>query len=267
MKLLYKFFLPVVVITVIISVVVGVTISRQIKQTALERAQMVTAEYIAQKAYEQLTAESFLDPNYEAHYDIFRDFMRSIVTAEIIKIKAFNDKATIIYSTAKESIGQKSDSANYKSALAGKVAVEIKPPLKDEKENIDLAGYRQVMEIYVPIFIDKKIVGVVETYYKMDFINESINETVRNVLALIILYAVVVLASIYGILKMVILSPVGKLKVAADKIAVGDLNVQLPEITSKDEIRDLNEAMKGVLAAVELLTDEVKKHEEQRGSE
>lgn len=264
MKLLPKFFLPVIISTLLISVVVGYTVSNKIKQNALKRAQIVTADYINTKAHERLSPANFQDPDFFGQYETFEVFMGLITTKEIIKIKVFNADDDIIFSTSRNDIGQKTDSKNYKKALTGQIATNIKAPI-DEAANIDIAGYKQVMEVYVPILYDNKIVGIIETYYKMDFINEDISETTKAIVTLIVIYALAILVSIYLILKFVIINPVTKLKEVADQVSNGDLNISLPHMKSKDEIRDLNEALKGMFAAIEFLTDEVKdKNEESR---
>lgn len=260
MKLLYKFFLPVISITVIVSVVVGYSISKQVKKNALKRAQFVTADYILAKATERLSTENFEDRDYARQFGVFESFMNLIKTKEIIKIKAFNANSDIIYSTSKKDIGQKTDSRNYKKALQGQIAADIKPPI-EEQDNIDLLGYKQVMEVYVPISYDKKVQGVIETYYKMDFINDDIGEATRKILTFIAIFAIAILLSIYLVLKIVIVNPIAKLKEVSDEISSGNLDVRLPEIKTKDEIRDLNEALKGVFAAIEFLADEVKRRD------
>ncbi|MEK7452642.1 MAG: cache and HAMP domain-containing protein [Patescibacteria group bacterium] len=56
-----------------------------------------------------------------------------------------------------------------------------------------------------------------------------------------------------------IVRPIESLTESASKISRGEANVMIPEIKTKDEIHDLAEAMKGVLAAVEFLRDEIDK--------
>ena len=56
-----------------------------------------------------------------------------------------------------------------------------------------------------------------------------------------------------------ITKPIKQLTQVTNKISAGDLTVHMPDIKSKDEIHDLNEGIKGVLAAVQFLTDEVEK--------
>ncbi|MDF1532333.1 MAG: HAMP domain-containing protein [ANME-2 cluster archaeon] len=61
-------------------------------------------------------------------------------------------------------------------------------------------------------------------------------------------------------ISLIITRPLTKLTDVSNKISEGNLDVTLPEIKTKDEIYELNESMKGVLAAVELLTDVANEH-------
>lgn len=257
MKLREKFFLPIIVFTVLISIAIAFGLSRKIKEYSLQRVQVVTADYIRSKALERLTPENFRNKDFSAEYKTFETFMNLFRTNEIIKIKVFNADYHIIFSTSAKDIGQITESRNYQKSLSGQVVASIKPPV-DEASNVDIYGYKQVMEVYVPIAYEGKVEGVIEAYYKMDFINEHIAETTRLVLILIAVSAVSMLLSVYLILQIVIISPVTKLKQVSNKVSNGDLDIQLPDIKSKDEIRDLNEALKGVFAAIEFLTDEIK---------
>ncbi len=245
MKLVPKEFLPIIAITLVISIVIGLTISSQIKDNTLQRAQIVTAEYISEKAKEQLVAENFQDANFSNQFKTFDDFLKQIQTKEIIKIKVFNANHDIIYSTTKENIGEKTNSQNYEKAIGGDVAAFIKDPIV-ERENIELKGYRQVMEIYVPIVYNGKVEGVIETYYKMDFINENIAEVTSKVLTIIGAFSILVLIAVYLVLTYVVIKPVNALKDAADKITDGELDTKLPEAKSDDEVSCL-------IASIEML--------------
>ena len=66
--------------------------------------------------------------------------------------------------------------------------------------------------------------------------------------------------SLDQIISLIITKPLTQLTDMSNKISEGNLDVTLPEIKTKDEIYDLNESMKGVLAAVELLTDIANEH-------
>ncbi|NJD78391.1 MAG: HAMP domain-containing protein [Candidatus Methanoperedens sp.] len=256
MKLVLKAFLPMIAITIVTSIVIGMAISSQIKDNTLQRAQAVTAEYIGEKAKEQLVAENFQDANFSNQFETFDVFLKQIQTKEVIKIKVFNTNHDIIYSTIKENIGEKTNSQNYEKAINGDVAVLIKDPVV-ERENIELQGYRQTMEIYVPIVYNGKVEGVIETYYKMDFINESIAETTSKVLTIIGLFSFLILIAVYLVLTYVVTKPINALKDAADKITDGKLDTKLPEAKSDDEVSCLIASIEMLVASYKAKTKSV----------
>lgn len=259
MRLLLKTFLPIIVITLVVSALIGITISEQIKDNALERAQLITAEYISSKSTEQLTPANFQDENFSNQFNTFDIFLKQIRTNEIIKIKVFNINHDIIYSTAKENIGQKTDSKYYEAALNGDISVQIKDPIV-EKANIELKGYKQVMEIYVPIVYNGKVEGVIETYYKMDFINRNISDVTTNILGLIGVLTLLILTAIYLVLTFMVTRPINALKDAADKITDGELDTKLPEAKSNDEVSNL-------IASIEMLVASYKLNMKNRSAE
>ncbi len=59
-----------------------------------------------------------------------------------------------------------------------------------------------------------------------------------------------------------ITSPLRKLTAAANELSSGNVDVTMPEIKSRDEIYELNESLKGVLAAVQFLTMEASSRQE-----
>jgi methyl-accepting chemotaxis protein len=235
-KLLTKLLIIVILTTLATAGIAGVLISRRISRNVINRARDITADYIATKATDYLERADFVMPPSEANITHFEEFLSLIRTSEIIKIKVFNSSATIIYSTDTASIGDTTGSENYKSALVGTVAVMIKDPLT-EGSNIDLAGYQQVMEIYVPIDFDGRIVGVIETYYKMDFINDYIRGTVWAVIALLSGFVVVIMAAVTILLTVVVTGPMSRMTVLMRRISegTGDLTIKMLAV-SKDEI-------------------------------
>ena len=262
MRLVLKVFLPIIAITIAISALIGITISDQIKDNSIERAQIVTADYISTKSTEQLVPANFQDNNFSNQYGTFDQFLKQIRTKEIIKIKVFNINHDIIYSTTKENIGEKTNSQNYEKALKGEIAVQIKDPIV-EKENIEMKGYRQVMEIYVPIIFDGKVEGVIETYYKMDFINENITEVTSKVLWITAGFTFLILIAIFLVLKFIVTDPVNALRNAADRITDGELDTKLPEARSDDEISNLIASIEMLVASYKLKSKPAESREDE----
>lgn len=251
MKLRPKLILPIIALTAAVSILTVYVISRHLEQDALIRAERSASEYIATKAVELLSPESFRDPDFHRQIPVFETFMKQIRTAEILKIKVLNTKFDIIYSTAHEDVGTKTESSLYRQAVQeGKVAGAIKPPVT-EKANYELLGYRQLMEIYIPIIYDGKIEGVIEGYYKMDSINESVAAASRLIMGLIALLGVVVCAAVYLMLTRIVVRPIRALTAAADTLASGQPGASLPYIGTRDEIGNLRDALLRVLEALD----------------
>src|SRR5574341_1067230 len=223
MKLRLKLILPIILITAVMAVLTVYLITDDLEQDALIRAQQVTAEYIIAKARERLTPENFQDADFQRQKPVFEAFLNLVKTPEILKIKVFDAKFNIIYSTKAEDIGRKTDSTSY----------------------------RKLMEIYVPISYANRTEGVVEVYFKMDAINQAIKDTSTKVVGLIVLFALVVCVAMYAFLTAMVVRPLKRLKGAADKIVAGQTDVSLPYLSTRDEIGALRETLKNVLETME----------------
>lgn len=247
MNLRLKFIMPIVAITATMSFLTFSLISRHLEQDALRRAKHGAAEYIASKAREMIDPESFHDTDFRRQSPVFEAFMQKIRTSELLKIKVLNTKFDIIFSTTTGDIGTKTDSSLYRHALEeGAITGAIKPPVT-EKANIDLLGYRQLMEFYVPIVYHGRIEGVIEGYYRMDDINESVASTSKRVMSLIALFGAVVCAAVYLMLTRIVVHPINALTIAANTLASGKPGASLPYLGTADEIGALRDALLRVL--------------------
>ncbi|MCK4997302.1 cache domain-containing protein [Candidatus Pacearchaeota archaeon] len=137
-----------------------------------------------------------------------------------------------------------------KAKAAGDDADLQKYPWKNIGENtarLKIAGVSYVSEW-------DWIIGV-SAYYD-DF--EETREIAKAVIILILL-TMLISGIVSFMIAIRISKPLTRLKGVADEITKGNLDVEMPEIKTKDEIYDLNEGIKGILAAVEFLTGEVEK--------
>ncbi len=83
---------------------------------------------------------------------------------------------------------------------------------------------------------------------------------------LVTIIMIVVASAVAILISYTITRPLRKLTAVTDQLAAGNINVTMPEIRSRDEIYDLNESLKGVLAAVQFLTDEVESTQRKAGA-
>ena len=135
-----------------------------------------------------------------------------------------------------------------------------------------LEGYQGVVLSYdeygkevvktVPYKIANSNLGLVVTV-PVETVLDPVNKMIRTV-APISALGILGLMIIGFVIVRMIARPLINLTGVANKLSSGDLNVTLPELKSKDEVYHLNESLKGVLAAVAFLTDEVNSKEKKK---
>lgn len=247
MKLRTKFSLAIIVITAAVSGLAMFLVTRHIESTALDRAKQMTAQHIKLKAAEQLAPSTFNSADFLLEKETFSSFMNLIRTPEIIKIKVFNSRFDIIYSTNEQDIGKKTDSVNYRNSLEKNSVLAIIKPPETEAANIDMLGYRQVMEVYVPIAYEGHTEGVIEAYFKMDAVNRSIAETSGSVIGIITGFALVIIIATHVLLSTFVVRPLRRIAAAVEGIAAGRPGAEIPALRTSDEIGELAAQLKGIL--------------------
>ena len=247
MKLRSKFVFSILLITAVMSGITIYMVKSHIEQSAVAGAQQKTAAYVAAKVGERLTAQNFEDMDFQRQKETFSLFMTLIRTPEILKIKVFNARFDIIYTTNEQDIGKKTDSVNYRNALSNKQVVALIKPPETEAANIDMLGYRQVMEVYVPIELQGRMVGVIETYFRLDEVNREITKMSRFVIGLILAFSVAVIAATYAFLTSMVIRPLRRISAAVGALSAGQTGVEMPAHAAGDEIGELASNLRKVL--------------------
>jgi len=222
--------------------VLAFTVSEQYKQDSLERAVNVNADFILSQAKVRLQAGDFEPKDFDKRIETFTTFFNGVDTSEILRIKAWSTDGTIVYSNDRTIIGQNfAGNEEFQGAMNGEIESEIKDPVK--AENIKETGYGQLMEIYVPIKSDDgNIIGIIETYTVLDFVNNSIQETTQMIFLVILGSSLGIVASVVFVftnLKRNVLLPIISIQDATKKIASGDFEINLQE-KGDDEIKNLS---------------------------
>jgi len=231
----------VMIITIISGgIFLSLSFSEQHKSSAIHQAQEVTANAILIHAQAHLVSEDFAVGDYEKKEMIFSKFFKSIDTTEVIRIKVWSKEGIILFSDSKEIVGENfSDNPNFQKAIMGSVMSIIKEP--EKPENIAEKGYGQLMEVYVPVIIEDKIVGVIETYTSLDHINKSINDVNQIILIVtltVILFVIsIILVSGYNLERSIVM-PIKKLQESTKEISRGNFDVNL-KLESSNEINEL----------------------------
>lgn len=244
MKIELKFIVVFSVIASLIAVngiFLSILIQGQIEKAMLDRAKLETADFIIAQAKRHLTQEDFAPVNYGEKEKRFSEFFTKLEAPDIIRIKVWSNDGTIIFSDNKEIIGQKfPENHEFQESIGGEIEAEIAPPVKPE--NIAEQGYQQLMEVYVPIRFDSdEVVGVIETYTKLDFLNQLISNNNALISRVIVVSISCLVAAIFVGLLLIrksIVTPLMKLKEATNEIRKGNLHVDV-KVRSNDEIGEL----------------------------
>lgn len=148
----------------------------EIQKNTIKRTENFYSSIITESASRELVLTDFDLNNLDEKQKTFDSFFQRIKTDEMLRIKVWSSDGTIICSDDQSIVGNNyNDNLRFQHSIAGDVTTEIKNPI--DPENISEMGYGQMMEIYVPITLDSMSpVGVIELYYNMDSLNDSISE-------------------------------------------------------------------------------------------
>jgi methyl-accepting chemotaxis protein len=141
----------------------------------------------------------------------------------------------------------------------GFTAATASPECYTDKWGTFLSGY-------APLKDEKgKTVAVIGVDMLVGKVLEK-QEFIGSLIYIIMGMSVVIAGLIILFFSRTIIKDINALTIAANRISQGELDVQLPEIKSKNEIYELNEGLKSVVAAVEFLKDiaEEKQNGQQR---
>lgn len=168
----------------------------EMKEDTIHRIENFYPSIIAESASRELGQTDFDLNNLDEKQKTFDDFFRQIKTDEMLRIKVWSSDGTIISSDDRSIIGNNyKDNLRFQNSIAGDTTSEIKNPI--DPENISEIGYGQMMEIYIPITLDSvSPIGVIELYYNMDSINDSITETQLMIMMNMVIFISII---IFGI--------------------------------------------------------------------
>ncbi len=175
-------------------------ISYTVEDFMVARARNPTTELIEMRAQDHLTPEDFKTTTDCRKNANFRRYIEDILTSEVVKIKIYNTEGKIICSNDERLIGKTfKNNPDLQAALKGEKVVEINRNLEKE-ENIYEQGYRGLMEIYVPILAENgEIVGVVDVYQILDFLDDEIKKAKIIVFSLVTTGLTILYLVLFGI--------------------------------------------------------------------
>lgn len=147
---------------IMLSVVMGRVIQREVRQQAIQTAR----EDVAVRVLRRLTPEDFQQPMTGYRYQVFDRYVDdNISSPRIAQIKVWNPQGVVIYSTNPGEVGRTFDiEEELATALRGETAGEIVAPRGPQ--HTEEAGLGKVLEVYVPAFFPEPagVVGSIEVY-------------------------------------------------------------------------------------------------------
>ena len=249
-NLTQKFLLPTIVGFAVIAVILGYVVNSVLQAAMIDRAKTFIADIITLQAKEYFPDSSYFTlQNAQSMPFIYDHVYDAVKTKEVVRIKVWATDASIVYSDDKSIIGKKfSDDETLREALKGKVTAEIVKPTSSE--NVSERAFKQLMEVYVPIYYQSvKPSGVIEIYYGLDSLNKNITDASFTVYSLMVGAFLVLTILFYFLTNTFILSPLKSINAGIRGIEKGNLDTKI-KFRSSDEIGQLagalNEMMQGL---------------------
>ena len=216
------------------------TLTHKTQETILGREKLMIAKLVQIQAENHLSAADFTVPDNPARQNRFKKLFQEIKIDEIIRIKVWDASGTIIYSDAKDIVGQRFlANKHWLAAMRGALVADIKAPIDPEHRTEQ--NYKQLMELYIPISFNGKVVGVIETYSNLESLNAAVADarrTIHRVIDLSLLAILLVALIVMVIIRRTIAQPALALCKATRQVTEGNYEVELGKIRH-DEIGQL----------------------------
>ena len=186
-----------------------------IKNSFINRSKLIVSDAIQFEAKDLRPADFSLTDSDHAK-KVFNDFYGRIKTPEIIRIKAWDYSGKVIFSDDESIIGKRfPENGEFKKAIKGDIVTEISETVKPE--NVSETGYKQLLEIYVPIIFRGESIpsGVIEVYFKLDDVNSRIKESQVIIIVIIGIFSLALFSLLFLIFKMIINKQIEKINLQA----------------------------------------------------
>jgi cytochrome bd-type quinol oxidase subunit 1 len=156
------------------------------------------SKFIVHEAEDHLSEDIFFSKDYDRLYLEFDRFFGNhlFFYNNIMRIKIWDLNGTILYSDNPEFIGKNyRQNENFQRAIQGETVSHVEKQDGDEDEfEIELP---ELTEIYVPIQMNNKIVGVIEVYKSLVDRNNYIKNFKERYLMLMGVFLILAIISLY----------------------------------------------------------------------
>lgn len=219
-------------------------------------------EKIEKGIHESLAPENFSDPLSSASQERFNFFFNSINSSLIARVRIWDKDYRIIFSDLKKQIGFQNPAHRDVQRIFLEEESFYIAKTKDVNEPIEEAGAEIFSDIYIPVKFAGKTMGVIEIHLIVASVLTIITEQINFIVLTIGLGAIIFLAIIFGMIRLIILWPLDRLQKETDALGKENFAQQLGSF-SKDEIGALAGAFDTMRKKLKLSFENLEKDRDQ----
>jgi|CXWL01.1.fsa_nt_gi hypothetical protein len=208
-----KFLVPIFAVLMLLGAILTYQVNSILRQEAIEGSKNIVADFVNIQTRKHTSPTDFSLTDSNQTDQVFTTLLEEIKTSDLIRIKVWNTDGTIIFSDDKSIIGKNfRESAYFQKAIGGEVVADVKTPL--DAEHAAEKGYTQLMEVYVPTEFKTGdgVIGIVETYYKLDSLNTSLFKAQSEIFLIIISSFLFLALVLWLLIKFVVIKPLQMLE-------------------------------------------------------
>jgi signal transduction histidine kinase len=234
-RLLRQFAIAAAVMILIGMTVTGTWLTSQIQEGVIHNTMLSTAvfieRYIQPLIVELRTRDQFSDA---AIQNLDNQVKQGLIAKQLLSIKIWKPDGTVVFSTAREAIGQKFEVEDaLKSAVNGAIGIEYGELLSPENK-YERALNKKLIEIYVPMFdlSNGKIFAVSELYVDADTLPGDLQKRYIESWLVVGLITLAMLLPLFFIVRR------GDKTITSQDVAIGNRMAELTKLLSEN--RELN---------------------------
>jgi putative nucleotidyltransferase with HDIG domain len=219
-------------------------LSNYINNHFLQLNALNTIRFSQKNILNVLTAKDFKQPLSIRTAAKIKKHLSNSVPEEVKRVKIWNTEGVIIYSENYKLIGKKYPIEDeLAEALRDKVGSDLTDLSKSENlDDLDLHG--ELIEIYVPVKKNSKIVGAFEIYMDSNLLQEGIKEAQYRVWLSVTVGLLILYITLYQVVKQ------GSDTIEAQKRAMIELNSRI-DLVEDFQSQTYSGSIKALLAALE----------------
>jgi signal transduction histidine kinase len=238
MRLWHKLSIPIVIVTLTVTLVAAFVITASLKQAFFKEDYEKTKSLVLKSVNTYLRAEYFSRPNDPDAQEHFRMFSEVIRDTNAARFTIWSKDHTVLFSDLTPIIGYHSpDHVDLKRLFEDRAAFFIEKSTDNNKPVQSKVG--DFLDTYIPVAFDGEILGAVEIQRVNAVIIKPIEKEMQNIIYLLLFGGLITLATTFFVIRRIITRPLGFLGKAAQLVVQKEFDYPIA-ISSHDEIGELS---------------------------